>query len=111
MDSLSAYRDAVKRVLMTYAKIPYAHGELSCEALFDGVNDRYALVTLGWQAGKRVHFVLVHIDIRDGKVWIEKDNTEEGVARELVEAGVPKSQIVLAFRPPEVRKETEYAVA
>jgi hypothetical protein len=43
--------------------------------------------------------------------WIEKDNTEDGVAPELVEAGIPKSQIVLAFRPPEVRKHTDYAVA
>jgi hypothetical protein len=43
-------------------------------------------------------------------VWIEKDNTEDGIAPELVQAGVPKSHIVLAFRSPEMRKLTEYAV-
>ena len=57
-----------------------------------------------------MHFPLVHIDIVGGKVLIEKDNTEDGVATELVEAGIPKTQIVLAFRSPEVRKQTEYAV-
>ena len=57
-----------------------------------------------------MHFPLVDIDIVGGKVWIEKDNTEDGVAPELVQAGIPISQIVLAFRPPEVRKHTEYAV-
>ena len=111
MDSLSTLRQAVERVLAVYTKIPYAHGELRCEALFDREHDRYALITLGWDAGKRVHFPLVHIDIVGGKVWIEKDNTEDGVASELVQAGIPKSQIVLAFRPPEVRKQTEFAVA
>ena len=111
MDSLSTYRQAVECVLSAYANIPYAHGELRCEALFDREHDRYALITLGWNAGKRLHFVLVHIDIVGGKVWIEKHNTEDGVASELVQAGIPKSQIVLAFRPPEVRKHTEYAVA
>jgi hypothetical protein len=111
MDSLKAYRQAVEYVLTVYTKIPYAHGELRCEVLFDREHDRYALVTLGWNAGKRVHFPLVHIDIVDGKVWIEKDNTEDGVAAELVQAGIPKSLIVLAFRSPEVRKHTEYAVA
>jgi hypothetical protein len=111
MDPLSTYREAVERVLTAYANIPYAHGELRCEALFDHEHDRYALITLGWNAGKRVHFLLVHINLVDGKVWIEKDNTEDGVATELVQAGIPKSQIVLAFRPPEVRKHTEYAVA
>jgi hypothetical protein len=111
MDPLSTYREAVERVLAVYTKIPYAHGDLRCEALFDREHDRFALITLGWNAGKRVHFPLVHIDLVDGKVWIEKDNTEEGIASELVQAGIPKSQIVLAFRSPEVRKHTEYAVA
>jgi hypothetical protein len=104
-------REAVERVLTVYTTIPYAHGELRCEALLDREHDRYALITLGRDAGKRVHFPLVHINIVDGKVWIEKDNTEGGVAPELVQAGIPKSHIVLAFRPPDVRKHTDYAVA
>ena len=111
MDPLTTYREAVERVLTVYTKIPYAHGDLHCEALFDRERDRYALMTYGWDVGKRVHFCLVHIDILDGKVWIEKDHTEDGVATELVQAGIPKTQIVLAFRPPEARKHTEYAVA
>jgi hypothetical protein len=111
MDPLSAYRQAIERVLTAYTKIPYAHGDLRCEALFDREHDRYALITLGWNAGKRVHFPLVHIDIVDGKVWIEKDNTEDGVASELVQAGIPKGQIVLGFRSPDMRKHTEFAVA
>jgi hypothetical protein len=110
VDALDTYRQAVERVLTPYTKIPYAHGELRCEALFDREHDRYALITLGWNMGKRVHFPLVHIDIIDDKVWIEKDNTEDGVAPELVQAGIPKSQIVLGFRSPEMRKHTEYAV-
>jgi len=111
MDPLNVYRDAVERVLAVYTQLPYAHGDLRCEALFDREHDRYALVTVGWNQGKRVHFVLAHLDIIEGKIWIEKDNTEDGVAPELVQAGIPKSHIVLAFRPPEVRKQTEYAVA
>jgi hypothetical protein len=58
-----------------------------------------------------VHFPLVHIDIIDGKLWIQTDNTEHGIAPELVRAGIPKSDVVLAFRPAEVRQHTDYAVA
>ena len=36
---------------------------------------------------------------------------EDGVAEELVEAGIPRDHIVLAFRAPEIRKYTDYAVA
>lgn len=38
-------------------------------------------------------------------------DTLEGVAKELVKAGIPKDRIVLAFHPPEIRPHTEYAVA
>lgn len=71
------------------------------------------LVNVGWARGQRVHGSLVHIDIVNGKIWIQRDGAEEGIAsaRELVKAGIPKEIIVLGFRPPEVRHYTEYAVA
>jgi hypothetical protein len=68
-------------------------------------------MTVGWDQDKRVHGCLVHIDIIDGKVWIQRDGTEQGIATELVTAGIPKDAIVLAFHPPEIRPHTEYAVA
>lgn len=51
------------------------------------------------------------IDILDGKVWIQRDGTEYGIARELEKAGIPKHHIVLGFHTPDVRPFTEYAVA
>lgn len=111
MAAVTAYADIVEQVLDTYTKIPYAHGALTCEAIFDRSRGRFALVTLGWDDDERVHHPLAHVDIIDGKLWIQTDNTEHGIAPELVRAGVPKSDTVLAFRPPEVRQHTEYAVA
>lgn len=49
--------------------------------------------------------------IRDGKFWIEEHWTEDGIATELVAAGVPKEDIVLAFHEPELRAYTEFAAA
>ena len=51
----------------------------------------------------------VHIDIAGGKVLIQRDGTEHGVANELIAAGIPKDQIVLGFQAPEVRQYTEFA--
>jgi hypothetical protein len=73
--------------------------------------DRYLLTTVGWDQDNRVHGCLVHIDIIDGKLWIQRDGTEQGIATELVAAGIPKSSIVLTFHPPEIRCHTDYAVA
>jgi len=68
-------------------------------------------MTVGWLNDRRVHSSLVHIDIINDKIWIQRDGTEHGIAKELVAAGIPKDRIVLAFHPPEIRPHTEYAVA
>lgn len=54
---------------------------------------------------------LIHIDIIDDKLWIERDSTEDGSALDLEAAGIPKERIVLGFKPLEVRPYTGYAVA
>lgn len=71
------------------------------------------IVLDGWEhSGKRrVHSALVHLDIIDGKIWVQRDGTEYGMAQELVDAGIPKSQIVLGFQPVEKRPYTDFAVA
>jgi hypothetical protein len=52
----------------------------------------------------------LHLDIKDGKIWIQHDGTEIGIANQLVALGVPKSDIVLAFHSPFKRQFTEFAV-
>jgi hypothetical protein len=39
------------------------------------------------------------------------NDTEEGVATDLLEAGVLKEDIVLGFRHPKIRQHTGFAVA
>ncbi len=69
------------------------------------------LITQGWENDVRVHGCLVDIEIIDGKIWIQRDGTEDGIANELVLAGVPKDDIVIGFQPPELRQFVEYAVS
>ena len=111
MDTIEQYRQLVEKILSEYAAIPYAFGEIEREVVFDRVHDRYLLMIAGWENGKRVHGALIHIDIIDGKIWIQRDGTEDGVAYELVEAGVPKDRIVPGFRSPARRRDMEFAVA
>ncbi len=54
---------------------------------------------------------ITHVQIIEGKIWIQRDGIEDGITEELVAAGIPKSDIVLGFQPPEVRPYTGYAIA
>jgi len=112
MDKLTRYRKIVRDVLTPVAQRRYSVPTISHEAVFDETNDRYLILTVGWEGRvRRVHHCLIHLDIIDGKIWIQRDGTEDGIAYELEEAGVPKSDIVLAFHSEDVRPHTGYAVA
>lgn len=108
---LDAYRGAVEQVLTSYAQFLTTDAETVCETVFDRAADRYLLVEIGWENGYRIYGPLLHIDICGGKLWIQHDGTEEGVAGELMAAGVLKEHIVLAFRPASLRGASEFAVA
>ena len=111
MDTLTQYRQIIRAVVQEYAQYKPAMGDVQIEVICDEANDHYELMYAGWHKTYRIHGSVLHIDIRNGKVWIQHDGTEEGVAEELVASGIPRDHIVLAFKPPEVRPYTEYAVA
>ncbi len=111
MDTVTQYRQIVRDLITQYAQYQPAHGDVEIEAVFDEANDHYEMMYTGWEDYHRIHGCVLHIDIRNGKVWIQHDGIEGGVAEELVAAGVPRHDIVLGFQPPPVRQYTEYAAA
>lgn len=111
MDKVGLYRTIVKRILSAHAEQAPSHGQIETVPLFDERSNNYAVLDVGWDRMGRVHAVVLHLRLQDGKVWIEQDSTEEGVAEELVAAGVPKEEIVLGFYRPERRAITEFAIA
>lgn len=110
MDKLNHYRKLIREILTNHSKVPYKHGNIKFETVFDSEFDRYLLILLGRENKRYEHGCLIHVDIINEKIWIQRDGTEFGVANELVEAGVPKNEIVLGFKSPEHRKDTEFAI-
>lgn len=110
MDSLEPDRDLIERILCECARF-YASKEARTLTVFDRVRDQYLLLDEGWDGFKRIHRAWVHVELRDGKFWIQQDGTQDGIAVDLMNAGIPKERIVLAFYPPARRKDTEFAVA
>ncbi|MGH9846242.1 MAG: XisI protein [Blastocatellia bacterium] len=111
MDKLNRYREIIKEIVARYASwIPRNPG-IRTEVVLDPTNDHYEVIRIGWQGDYRLHGSVIHLDIINGKVWIQHDSTNRPVADALLEAGVPHEDIVLAFHPPEVRQYTEFAAA
>lgn len=84
-------------------------GELEYQWIMDTSHHHYQVLITGWEGNTRVHDLIVQIDIKDGLVWIQQDNTDYGVAEALIRDGIPKEQIVLGFHSPTTRPLTGFA--
>jgi XisI protein len=113
MDKLAQYRLLIEKILTEYHQIFSQSSPENVEMLlaFDEQRDQYLWFQVGWTSEERIKGNSVHIRIKNEKIYIEEDWTEEGIATELLKEGVPKEDIVLAFHAPETRQFTEFAVA
>ncbi len=111
MDAVDQYRAIIARVFRDWEALPRMPSDWFIEGVEDHERDRYVLLHVDTNDGRHKSRTLAHLEIRDGKIWVLTDNTEEGIATELVAAGVPKDRIVLGFYPPALREMGEFAVA
>jgi hypothetical protein len=111
MDSIESYRNIIKSLLTEHASIPIANGVIDSYTVFDTEQDHYQVMNVGWDGYRRVYGCVLHLDIKNGKIWIEQNMTEMRIAQELVDRGVAKENIVLGFQAPELRQYTDYAIA
>ena len=97
MDLLEWYPEIISTVLRNLVKVSNqgVGGKLTDFFLTDDC--RFVWMTVGWQGKSRVCGVVVCVWLRDGKVWIEADMTEDGVAEMLIEAGIAREDVILGF--------------
>jgi XisI protein len=110
MDKVSQYRQIIQSVLTEHGQVRPAYGDIEMQLLFDVERDRYQVLRAGWLQKRRVYGALIHIDLKGETIWIQYDGTEVGVANELVEQGIPKQDIVLAYHDPFIRQYDGFAV-
>jgi len=112
MDKLMHYRELIKQHIRHLADlVNYQYrtdeGEGIAHSVFDDEGACYLLVKAGWSKGRRSHGTTLFVRVHNGKIYIEEDWTEDGIANALIDAGVPEEDVVLAFQAPSTRKVVE----
>jgi hypothetical protein len=107
--SLAFYKQCVKKLLSQYELLKDKDSEI--ELIFDDERMRYMVLWIGWHDYKRVHQCAVHIDISGDVIAIQLNDTEDLVATELVNMGIPKEKIILNFIHPKHRVYVEEEAA
>ena len=114
MERVTEYRRLIRQIMEVHAR-PAATSfpAVGVEKLLimDEERGHYLLQKLGWQGHQRIEWTLLQVRLKDDKIWIERDLTEDGITTELLAAGVPPSDIVLAFHVPELRPYVEFTTA
>jgi hypothetical protein len=105
------WRSKLSKILEEYVGLLNLEPDIQVYVLVSQDRNHFMLMHEGWQGDQRLYGAIVHAEIRDGKIWIHFDGTEDGIAEELIVAGIPKDRILLAFHPPNVRLYTGFAVA
>ena len=100
MDKLDSYRETLQAILSGYADLSRGDRDVETELILDPVRNHYQLVHIGWQADRRIYGCVLHFDIKDGKIWIQHNGTENDIAEELVDRGVSRDDIVIGFHSP-----------
>ena len=113
MERIEKYRTCIRQLLTHLANQEQnnPNEEIECQLVFDTEHDHYQLLDVGWEDLKRIYYCFIHIDIKDGKIWIQRNMTEADLAEELIEMGVAREDIILGLHPPYKRPFTGYGVA
>lgn len=111
MAALEREADIVEQLLCKCANLYSTPAKFRTLMAFDQERGQYLLIDEGWDGYRRIHRVWMHVELRDGKIWIHEDGTEEGIANLLVAAGITQDRIILAFHAPALRCASEFAVA
>ncbi|NJK69542.1 MAG: XisI protein [Microcoleus sp. SU_5_3] len=103
-------REIIKTIVEKHSRCNCEDREVATQIAFDIERNIYLMFHVGWRGEKRVYGCVIHIEIKEDQIWIQRDGTEVGIANELIAAGVAKSDIVLGYRSPYMRKFTELAI-
>jgi hypothetical protein len=111
MATLETLREAIRTVFREWEKLPRIPSYWKIVSVQDSQQDRYTLQEVSFAKDRYETSLLAYLEIRAGKIWILTDNTEEGIATDLVRFGIPKNQIVLGFYSLALREVGEFAVS
>ncbi|MDF5732557.1 MAG: XisI protein [Rhizonema sp. PD38] len=110
MDKVTQHQKIIQQLLKECASIGTADPDIETQFAFDTERHHYQLLHVGWRNDRRIYGCFLHLDIKDGKMWLQHNGTENEVTEDLVNMGVPKQDIVIGFHSPFKRQFTEYAV-
>jgi hypothetical protein len=111
MEKIKHFQEVIKRVIEAYIATDKLNPEEELYLVIDDVKMHYLLYHNAWKRDSRSYGCLLHVRIKNDKIYVEYDGTDVGFADVFADEGISKKDIVLAFHAPTKRPYTAFAAA
>ncbi len=80
MEKVARYRKYIQTLLNQYAIDDFSNDEVEVQLMFDTERAHYQWMNVDWQQFNRIYRCIVHFDIKDGKIWLQQNLTDQNPA-------------------------------
>ena len=111
IDKLNHYRQILQRVVEHHAAMPAEPERIESLPICDPIHGDYLLMDVDRSPKGGAGDIVFHLRLKDGRVQVERDGIEDGIAQDLIEAGIAEEDIVYTFYGEEPALEYESAAS
>jgi hypothetical protein len=104
MDKITYYQQSIIEILNAHACYHRSiTPNVTSQIVIDRDHNHFMLLSVGWHQSRFIYTIAFHFALIEGKIWIQQNNTDVLVADELLERGIPATDIILGFIAPNLR--------
>ena len=112
MEKITAFKKIVRDLMTEYFIPPQQLPEGGEQYLVqDDIRNEFLIFNNYWTERGRIYGCLLHIQIKNDKIYVQYNGTDTDIAADLMSQGVSNQEIVLAFQHPAKRRHTPFALA
>lgn len=100
MDTITSYKDILKRAFeLRASRVPVNKPTLERRVLTNNEGSEFILVSTGFHNHTFHHDILLHVQIKQDKIFILEDVTDPGIYETMTEQGILSEDIVPIYMP------------
>ncbi|CAN5124544.1 hypothetical protein BH20ACI1_BH20ACI1_27460 [soil metagenome] len=98
MDKLEKYSEILQSLILKYATYKPRYTPNEWQPICDIERGEYLLLkfVLGKDGKSKNKYPIFHFRLKNGKVYIEENNTDSDIVAELLESGINKKDLILS---------------
>jgi XisI protein len=110
MDKVMFFQNIILDFMNDYVqKYGNTTQQIEIQVIADRDRNHFQLLEIGWHDHAFMCDAVFHFDIKNEKIWIQKNETEIEIGDEFLKRGIAKEDIVFGFLPEYMRSYVQFA--